>query len=85
MSTPLEVGDFPVVLVNAEASYEPVRSAILALRERVEDLCNQELGKIIKQGLLTASSRGVLSSLSRVNVFLFSFSEWNHALHAERM
>ncbi|RVE75337.1 hypothetical protein OJAV_G00015680 [Oryzias javanicus] len=49
MSTPLEVGDFPAVLVNADASYEPVRSAILALRERVEDLCNQELGKIIKQ------------------------------------
>uniref|UniRef100_A0A3P9LD65 Tripartite motif containing 25, like n=1 Tax=Oryzias latipes TaxID=8090 RepID=A0A3P9LD65_ORYLA len=64
MSTPLEVGDFPTVLVNADASFEPVRSAILALRERVEDLCNQELGKMIKQGLQTAALCVALMSFS---------------------
>lgn len=50
MSTPLESGDLPTVVVNPEASFEPVRDAILDLREKVEDLCNQELGKITKQG-----------------------------------
>ncbi|XP_029377534.1 E3 ubiquitin/ISG15 ligase TRIM25 [Echeneis naucrates] len=49
MCSPLESGDLPTVVVNAEASFEPVREAILDLRERVEDLCNQELGKITKQ------------------------------------
>ncbi|XP_047432419.1 E3 ubiquitin/ISG15 ligase TRIM25 [Mugil cephalus] len=47
--SPLESGDLPPVQVNPEASFEPVRDAILDLRERVEDLCNQELGKITKQ------------------------------------
>eukprot|EP00064_Thunnus_orientalis_P016059 superscaffoldBa00003101_g16122 len=46
---PLESGDLPPVVVNPEASFEPVRDAILDLREQVEDLCNQELGKITKQ------------------------------------
>lgn len=50
MSSPLESGDLPTVVVNPEASFEPVRDAILDLREKVEDLCNQELGKITKQG-----------------------------------
>lgn len=50
ISSPLETGDLPAVVVNLEASLEPVRDAVLALRERVEDLCNQELGKITKQG-----------------------------------
>ncbi|XP_004552594.1 E3 ubiquitin/ISG15 ligase TRIM25 isoform X2 [Maylandia zebra] len=49
MCSPLESGDLPAVKVNHEASFEPVRDAILGLRERVEDLCNQELGKITKQ------------------------------------
>ncbi|KAM9334218.1 E3 ubiquitin/ISG15 ligase TRIM25 isoform 2-T2 [Symphorus nematophorus] len=49
MCSPLESGDLPPVLVNPEASFEPVRDAILDLREKVEDLCNQELGKITKQ------------------------------------
>lgn len=39
------------MVVNPEASFEPVRDAILDLRERVEELCNQELAKISKQGL----------------------------------
>ncbi len=51
MCSPLESGDLPAVAVNPEASFEPVRDAILDLREKVEDLCNQELGKISKQGL----------------------------------
>lgn len=51
MCSPLESGDLPAVKVNHEASFEPVRDTILGLKERVEDLCNQELGKITKQGL----------------------------------
>ncbi|CAB1440742.1 unnamed protein product [Pleuronectes platessa] len=47
--SPLESGELPSVAVNPDASFEPVRDAILDLRERVEDLCNQELGKITKQ------------------------------------
>uniref|UniRef100_G3PM57 Tripartite motif containing 25, like n=1 Tax=Gasterosteus aculeatus TaxID=69293 RepID=G3PM57_GASAC len=44
--SPLESGDLPVVAANLDASFEPVREAVLNLRERVEDLCNQELSKI---------------------------------------
>ncbi|MEQ2194768.1 hypothetical protein XENOCAPTIV_002669, partial [Xenoophorus captivus] len=36
--------------VNSDATFDPVREAVLALRDRVEDLCNHELGKITKQG-----------------------------------
>lgn len=50
MSGPLECGDLPSVQVNLDATFEPVRESVLALRDRVEDLCNQELGKITKQG-----------------------------------
>ncbi|XP_014915419.1 probable E3 ubiquitin-protein ligase TRIM8 isoform X1 [Poecilia latipinna] len=49
MCSPLECGDLPAVQVNHSATFEPVREAVLALRDRVEDLCNQELGKINKQ------------------------------------
>lgn len=49
MSDPLESGDLPPVQINPEASFEPVRDVILDLRERVEELCNKELGKISKQ------------------------------------
>ncbi|XP_019111089.2 tripartite motif-containing protein 16 [Larimichthys crocea] len=49
MCIPLETGDLPPVMANPEASFEPVREAILDLREKVEDLCNQELSKITKQ------------------------------------
>lgn len=51
MCSPLESGDLPAVHVNPEASFDPVRDVILDLREQVEELCNQELGKITKQGL----------------------------------
>ncbi|KAF7664156.1 hypothetical protein LDENG_00187270 [Lucifuga dentata] len=75
MCTPLESGDLPPVLVNLEASFEPVSDAILDLRERVEGLCNQELNKITKQvndtTLFTlkdanqsAGSRGILKLFS---------------------
>lgn len=50
MSSPLETGDLPTVAVNQEASFEPILDAVLDLRERVEGMCNQELGKITKQG-----------------------------------
>ncbi|XP_029924356.1 E3 ubiquitin-protein ligase TRIM47 [Myripristis murdjan] len=49
MCGPLEAGELPSVLVNPEASFEPVRDAILDLRDRVEDMCNQELSKLTKQ------------------------------------
>ncbi|KAM9328200.1 E3 ubiquitin/ISG15 ligase TRIM25 [Pholidichthys leucotaenia] len=49
MCSPLELGDLPPVQVNTEASFDPIRDAILNLREKVEDLCNQELAKITKQ------------------------------------
>uniref|UniRef100_H3BZ75 Tripartite motif containing 25, like n=1 Tax=Tetraodon nigroviridis TaxID=99883 RepID=H3BZ75_TETNG len=49
MSGPLETGALPTVAVNQEASFEPVLDAVLDLRERVEDMCNQELGKITKE------------------------------------
>ncbi|KAJ4918816.1 hypothetical protein JOQ06_022157 [Pogonophryne albipinna] len=49
LSNPLESGDLPTVVVNPEASFEPVRDAILDLRDKIEDICNQELGKITKQ------------------------------------
>uniref|UniRef100_A0A3Q3L7Q2 RING-type domain-containing protein n=1 Tax=Labrus bergylta TaxID=56723 RepID=A0A3Q3L7Q2_9LABR len=51
MCSPLESGDLPAVVVNPDASFEPVRDAILDLREKIEDMCNNELGKITKQGL----------------------------------
>ncbi|XP_049609415.1 E3 ubiquitin/ISG15 ligase TRIM25 [Syngnathus scovelli] len=49
MCSPLESGDLPAVQVNLDASFEPVREAILDLRERVEDMCNLELGNITKK------------------------------------
>ncbi|XP_068165227.1 E3 ubiquitin/ISG15 ligase TRIM25 [Antennarius striatus] len=49
MCSPLESGDLPRVTVNSEASLEPVRDVITDLREKVEDMCNQELVKITKQ------------------------------------
>lgn len=51
MNSSLDTGDLPAVAVNVEASFEPVQDAVLDLRERVEDLCNQELSKFTKQGL----------------------------------
>lgn len=50
MNSPLDTGDLPAVAVNLEASFEPIRDTVLDLRERVEDLCNQELSKFTKQG-----------------------------------
>lgn len=70
MCTPLESGDLPTVVVNPEASFEPVRDAVLDIRDRVEDLCNQELGKITKQGL-SQESYLVLSSLCLLVSYLW--------------
>lgn len=39
------------MVVHQEASFLPVQQVILDLRDQVEELCNQELSKIIKQGL----------------------------------
>ncbi|XP_017293116.1 tripartite motif-containing protein 16 isoform X2 [Kryptolebias marmoratus] len=74
MSGTLDCGDLPAVHVNPEATFEPARDAILALRERVEDLCNQELGKITKQVndtiLFTlGSSRGIGSKGGILKLF----------------
>lgn len=51
VNAPLETGDMPAVVVNQEASFLPVQQVILDLRDQVEELLNQELSKIIKQGL----------------------------------
>lgn len=51
LNAPLETGDLPAVVVHQEASFLPVQQVILDLRDQVEELCNQELSKIIKQGL----------------------------------
>lgn len=82
MCSPLESGDLPPVMVNPEVSLDPVRDAILHLRERVEDLCNQELGKITKQGLLVKCSHFdapyflfVFSLFSSQSLFLFPVND----------
>uniref|UniRef100_A0A3B5MI69 Tripartite motif containing 25, like n=1 Tax=Xiphophorus couchianus TaxID=32473 RepID=A0A3B5MI69_9TELE len=49
MSSPFDCGDLPAVHVNHNATFEPVLEVVLALRDRVEDLCNQELGKINRE------------------------------------
>ncbi|CAK6971055.1 tripartite motif-containing protein 16 [Scomber scombrus] len=73
MCSPLESGDLPPVIVNPEASFEPVRETILDLRERVEELCNQELGKITKQvndtTLFTLGDEKLMSGFSLSLVF----------------
>lgn len=79
MSSPLETGDLPAVAVNHEVSFEPIREAVLDLRERVENMCNQELGKITKQGsagkaLLVLPAYPFTSHLS-LPYCLFSFSQ----------
>ncbi|XP_036838300.1 uncharacterized protein LOC110516860 [Oncorhynchus mykiss] len=48
LCSPFECNDLSCVVANPEATFEPVREAILNLRERVEDMCNVELGKITK-------------------------------------
>uniref|UniRef100_A0A671K5Z5 Tripartite motif containing 25, like n=1 Tax=Sinocyclocheilus anshuiensis TaxID=1608454 RepID=A0A671K5Z5_9TELE len=45
---PLEGGDLGAVTANPEATFDPVRSVIVQLREKVEELCDQELDKINK-------------------------------------
>lgn len=60
MNAPLETGDLPAVVVHQEASFLPVQQVILDLRDQVEELLNQELSKILKQGL-----QNICSSVSR--------------------
>ncbi|KAL7826080.1 hypothetical protein SRHO_G00338180 [Serrasalmus rhombeus] len=43
-----EVSELGSVTTNAEASFDSVRSVVLDLREKVENMCNQELDKINK-------------------------------------
>ncbi|KAM3850724.1 E3 ubiquitin/ISG15 ligase TRIM25 [Diretmus argenteus] len=66
MCSPL-AGELPSVQVHQDATFEPIRDAILDLRERVEDLCNQELGKLTKQvndtTLFTLGDGSVFSGL----------------------
>lgn len=84
MTGPLEVGDLPPVLVNQEASFEPVREAILELREKVEELCNQELTKINKQGpqtvLFSSSAFYTFSDFLTIPLF-FSCSQRHDNVH----
>ncbi|KAF5892239.1 E3 ubiquitin/ISG15 ligase TRIM25-like, partial [Clarias magur] len=46
-----ELGSFTV---NPDASFDPVRNIVLDLREKVENMCNQELDKINKTVFNTA-------------------------------
>lgn len=89
MSGPLEIGDLPPVLVNQEASFEPVREAILELREKVEDLCNQELTKINKQGpqiggFFSSSAFCPFSNCLNIS-FGFSCSQRHNDVHFGRL
>ncbi|XP_048056249.1 E3 ubiquitin/ISG15 ligase TRIM25 isoform X2 [Megalobrama amblycephala] len=45
---PLEGGELGAVTVNPEATFDSVRSVIVQLREKVEEMCDQELDKINK-------------------------------------
>ncbi|XP_036425653.1 E3 ubiquitin/ISG15 ligase TRIM25 isoform X2 [Colossoma macropomum] len=47
LSSP-EVSELGSVTVNPDASFDSVRSVVLDLREKVENMCNQELDKINK-------------------------------------
>ncbi|KAL2087848.1 hypothetical protein ACEWY4_016676 [Coilia grayii] len=44
--SPVEVADLGSVSVTPDVSFDAVRATILELRERVEEMCNQELNKI---------------------------------------
>ncbi|KAF3857103.1 hypothetical protein F7725_008962, partial [Dissostichus mawsoni] len=44
------------------SSFEPVRDAILDLRDKIEDICNQELGKITKQANRSGPKGGIFKS-----------------------
>ncbi|KAI1899027.1 hypothetical protein AGOR_G00078450 [Albula goreensis] len=48
LCTPVEGGDLPGVTANLEASFEPVCVTLLDLRDKVEEMCNQELSQITK-------------------------------------
>lgn len=50
---PLEGGELGAVTANPEATFDPVRSVIVQLREKVEEMCDQELDKINKTGTRT--------------------------------
>ncbi|KAG9334051.1 hypothetical protein JZ751_009214 [Albula glossodonta] len=50
LCTPVEGGDLPGVTANLEASFEPVCVTLLDLRDKVEEMCNQELSQITKTG-----------------------------------
>lgn len=39
--------------MNPEATFDPVRSVVVQLREKVEEMCDQELDKINKTGTNT--------------------------------
>ncbi|XP_059427702.1 uncharacterized protein trim25l isoform X2 [Carassius carassius] len=45
---PLEGGDLGAVTANPEATFDPVKSVVVQLREKVEEMCDQELDKINK-------------------------------------
>nr|XP_005172140.1 E3 ubiquitin/ISG15 ligase TRIM25 isoform X1 [Danio rerio] len=45
---PLEAGELGTVTANPEATFDAVRSVIVQFRERVEEMCDQELDKINK-------------------------------------
>ncbi|KAJ8003960.1 hypothetical protein DPEC_G00153830 [Dallia pectoralis] len=48
LSGPSDMSDLPCVVANPEVTFEPVSEAIMDLQERVEELCNAQLGQITK-------------------------------------
>ncbi|KAG1962211.1 E3 ubiquitin/ISG15 ligase TRIM25 isoform X1 [Pimephales promelas] len=55
LCSPLEGGELGAVTANPEATFDPVRSVIVQLREKVEEMCDQELDKINKTVFNTTS------------------------------
>ncbi|XP_035263942.1 E3 ubiquitin/ISG15 ligase TRIM25 [Anguilla anguilla] len=48
LCSPFEGGELPSVTASPDASFEPVCTVLLELRNKIEDLCNQDLSRITK-------------------------------------
>uniref|UniRef100_A0A671NF17 Tripartite motif containing 25, like n=1 Tax=Sinocyclocheilus anshuiensis TaxID=1608454 RepID=A0A671NF17_9TELE len=74
---PLEGGELGAVTVNPEATFDPVRSVVVQLREKVEEMCDQELDKKLTLRVFRPQSPESETSSCNVSSFLthlvFSF------------
>ncbi|KAJ8282155.1 hypothetical protein COCON_G00046740 [Conger conger] len=48
LCSPFEGGELPTVTASPDASFEPVCTVLVELRNKIEDLCNQDLCQITK-------------------------------------